>query len=117
MTTFTQSRQELETRLIAEASQNSTFRQRLLTDPKSAIGDLLGVALPPGMSVTVLEEAPGHHYLVLPPTAPAPDALPLDDLELALVGGGRTLRPSAVHCRDNVRASTFNAKTANRSSC
>jgi hypothetical protein len=41
----------------------------------------------------VLEETPGHHYLVLPPTPPDLDALPLDDLELALVGGGRTLRP------------------------
>ena len=119
MTTFTQSRQEVETRLIAETSRNPAFRQRLLDDPKTAIGDLLGVALPPGMRVTVLEEQPGQHYLVLPPALPSVDTLPLDDLELALVGGGRTLRPSPVSCGSNVRSntSTFNAKTDNRSSC
>lgn len=124
MTTLTSSRQELETRLIAEASQNPTFRQRLLDDPKAAIAGLLGVTLPPGMTVTVLEETPGHHYLVLPPAAPAPDALLLDDLELALVGGGRTLRPQPGRCNtdtrlraSNMRASASNARSSSRSSC
>ena len=93
MTTQYRSRQELETHLIAKASQNPIFRQCLLDDPKAALAEMLGVALPPGVTITVLEEAPGHHYLVLPPATPALDALPLDDLELALVGGGRTLRP------------------------
>lgn len=117
MTTLTQSRQELETRLIAEASQNPAFRQRLLTDPKATLAETLGVALPSDVTITVLQEAPGHHYLVLPSALPSLDALPLDDLELALVGGGRTLRPSAAHCGSNVLAAAFNAKTANRSSC
>lgn len=118
MTDLQQSRQEMETRLIAEASQNPTFRQRLLDDPTNAVADFLGLALPRGMSITVLEEQPGQHYLILPPTIPVPDALPLDDLELALVGGGRTLRPFEIACgASNLRAAAYKAKTAVRSSC
>jgi hypothetical protein len=111
-------RNEIETQLIEKAGADPVFRQRLLDDPKAAVADLLGVALPPGVTITVLEEAPGHHYLVLPPAAPAPDALPLDDLELSLVGGGRTLRPMVIKCKVNdVRASASNARSSQRSSC
>jgi hypothetical protein len=111
-------RHEIETQLIEKANADPAFRQHLLDDPKGAVADLLGVALPPEMTITVLEETPGHHYLVLPPAAPAPDALPLDDLELALVGGGRTLRPFAIKCSvSNTRASASNARSSSRSSC
>ena len=92
-------RQEIETQLIEKANTDPTFRRRLLDDPKAALSDFLGVALPPGMTITVLEEQPGQHVLVLPPAPPELDALPLDDLDLALVGGGRTLRPGAVDCK------------------
>jgi hypothetical protein len=98
MTTPNASRPELESRLIEQASQNPSFRQQLLADPKAALSTFLGVALPPGMRITVLEEQPGQHYLVLPAARPAVDALPLDDLELALVGGGRTRRPFPANC-------------------
>lgn len=98
MNAHSQSRQELETHIIDEASQNPAFRQRLLDDPNAALADFLGMALPPGMNVTVLEEQLGQHYLVLPPAPPDLDELPLDELELALVGGGRTLRPSVIDC-------------------
>ena len=96
-------RQEIETQLIEKASADPAFRRRLLDDPTAAVADLLGMPLPPGVTITVLEEEPGHHYLVLPPAPPAQDALPLDDLGLALVGGGRTLRPVPIHCRDTRR--------------
>jgi Nitrile hydratase, alpha chain len=111
-------RHEIETRLIEQASADPAFRQRLLADPKSALAELLGVALPPGMTVTVLEEQPGQHILVLPPAQPEPDALPMDDLELALVGGGRTLRPFAIKCAvENTKSSSSNANSSQRSSC
>jgi len=111
-------RHEIESQLIEKASADPAFRHRLLDDPKAAIADLLGVALPPGMSITVLEEQPGHHYLVLPPATPAPDALPLDDLELALVGGGRTMRPFSFPVGvSNTRASASNARSSQRNSC
>jgi hypothetical protein len=110
-------RQAIESQLIEKASADPAFRHRLLDDPKAALADFLGVALPPGMSITVLEEEPGHHYLVLPPAPPDLDALPLDDLELALVGGGRTLRPSTPSCSTDTRASAFNARSSQRNSC
>ncbi|MEZ4635962.1 MAG: NHLP leader peptide family RiPP precursor [Caldilineaceae bacterium] len=96
MTNLTQSRQELEARIVEQAGADPAFRRRLLEDPKATVADFLGAALPPGMTITVLEEQPGHHYLVLPPAQPSVDALPLDELDLALVGGGRTLRPASV---------------------
>lgn len=93
-------RHEIEAQLIERAGVDPVFRRRLLDDPKAALSDLLGMALPLGMTFTVLEEQPGHHYLVLPPAPPDLDALPLGDLDLALVGGGRTLRPIPVLCTD-----------------
>jgi hypothetical protein len=109
---------EIETQLIEKANTDPAFRQHLLDDPKAAIADLLGVALPPGMTITVLEEQPGHHVLVLPPAPPAVDALPLDELDLALVGGGRTLRPHIFRCRaSNVRTANPQATYASQSSC
>ena len=89
-------RNEIETQLIEKASVDPAFRQRLLDNPKAAIADLLNVVLPPGMQITVLEQQPGQHILVLPPLVPTPEAIPLADLELALVGGGRTLRPHII---------------------
>jgi len=120
MTDLQQSRQELESRLIAEASQNPAFRQRLLDDPNAALSDFLGMALPPGMNVTVLEEQPGQHYLVLPPATPDLDALLLGDLELALVGGGRTLRPGYIGGEWDRKLSKprdSSSTSARRSSC
>ncbi len=95
MTLFVKSSQEMKARIIKAANQNPTFRHRLLDDPKGALADVLGVSLPAAVTITVLEEQPGQHYLVLPPAPPNLDALPLADLELALVGGGRTLRPGS----------------------
>jgi len=101
MITFTHSHQETESRIIDEASQNPTFRQRLLADPKAALSEFFDMTLPEGMKISVLEEEPGHHYLVLPPATPPVNALPLDDLALALVGGGRTLRPDTSSTKSN----------------
>ncbi|MBI1299551.1 NHLP leader peptide family natural product precursor [bacterium] len=109
-------RQEIESQLIAKASTDPAFRQRLLDAPKAAIAEVLGMELPPDMTITVLEEAVGHHILVLPPAQPNLDALPLADLELALIGGGRTLRPGNPHCSAR-SASASNARSSLRSSC
>ena len=94
------SRQQLETSIIERASQDATFRQALISDPKAVLANFLGTTLPPNVTITVLEERAGQHYLVLPPASPAIEALRLNDLELALVGGGRTLRPIGNDCND-----------------
>jgi hypothetical protein len=111
-------RHEIERQLIERAGADPAFRRRLLADPKGTIADLLGVELPPGMTISVLEEQPGQHILVLPPAQPEPDDLPLDDLELALVGGGRTLRPFTFEIGvSSTKASASNARSSQRSSC
>lgn len=116
--TTNQSRQELEARLVEQAKIDPDFRRRLLEDPKAAIADFVGAALPPGMTITVLEEEPGHHYLVLPPAPPAVDAIPLDELELALAGGGRTLRPHLILASaSNTGISSQSATHSSQSSC
>ena len=94
MTTESTHRDELESRIIEQAQCDPAFRRRLLDNPKATLADFLGMDLPQGMTITVLEEQPGHHILVLPPALPDLDAMPLDELELSLAGGGRTFRPS-----------------------
>lgn len=93
MTTESTHRNELESRIIEQAQCDPAFRHRLLDNPKATLADFLGMDLPQGMTITVLEEQPGHHILVLPPALPDLDAMPLDELELSLAGGGRTFRP------------------------
>ncbi len=87
--------QAMIARPVQRAGQDPAFRRRLLAAPRAALAEAFGAPLPPGVEVAVLEETPTRRYLVLPP-APAPDPaeLELDDLELALVGGGRTYRPT-----------------------
>ena len=107
-------RHKIEKQLIEKANSDPAFRRRLLDDPKAALADFLGIPLPPGMSITVLEEQPGQHYLVLPPAPPDLDELLLDELELALVGGGRTLTPGVARCTLEFNNS---ARNVNRNAC
>jgi hypothetical protein len=115
-TMLNKSHEAIEQEIVQRATHDADFRQALLDDPKTAVADLLNVTLPPGMEITVLEQRPGQHILVLPPLVPTPEALPLDDLELALVGGGRTLRPHLIGVTrgcSNVRTN----QTVVKSSC
>lgn len=118
MSIHTQTKQEIESRVLRRAAQDPTFRQRLLDDPKGVVSTFLGVALPPGMNLTVLEETPGQHYLILPPTPPSLDALPLGDMDLALVGGGRTMRPfPGPTCTIGVDCGPNDSRIARRGAC
>jgi hypothetical protein len=80
-------RQELEARLLDKAGKDAAFRRALLSDPKGTLGRELGVSLPEGLAVTVVEEAPGRCYLVLPAAA-AHRTEELSDAELEAVAGG-----------------------------
>ncbi len=80
-------RRELEDRLVARATSDSAFRQRLVDDPHAAVKDELGVSLPADVSVTVLQESADRLYLVIP-TADGEQS-DLSDAELGAVAGGR----------------------------
>ena len=69
-------------RLIAKATEDETFRARLLADPKDAVQEELGVNIPDGFTLEVHEEAADTSHLVLPPTAALGDT----DLEQVAAG-------------------------------
>lgn len=81
--TKTMTRDELQRQVREIASHDRTFRQALLENPEKAIHDRLGINLPPGTELLVVEETPTRVCFVLPPWS--------DDLtesDLAKVAGG-----------------------------
>lgn len=59
----------LRRHVTEKAAEDAAFRARLLSDPKAAIEDELGLTVPPGFVIEVHEDAPGACHLVLPPGA------------------------------------------------
>ncbi|MCY6490346.1 MULTISPECIES: NHLP leader peptide family RiPP precursor [Leptolyngbya] len=78
----------LETQLVNQAMQDSTFRDRLLTNPKAVLAEQ-GLSVPDDVEIQVLQETPNQFYLVLPaaPTSES-DTIALSDRELEAVAGG-----------------------------
>jgi hypothetical protein len=71
--------------LLSRAERDPEFRKRLSEDPNSAIQDELGVELPPGLQLTVVQEGPNEAILVLPAVA---EPGQLRDEELVGAAGG-----------------------------
>jgi hypothetical protein len=80
-------RREPEAGLIDRAAKDDAFRRALLDDPKGTLERELGVRLPAGVGLTVLEETATNRYLVLP-TAPGRASGELSDAELEAAAGG-----------------------------
>jgi hypothetical protein len=101
----TSSAEDLQDRLITRAWEDERFKRTLLTDPKSAIGEELGVELPRDLDIEVFEETPNKIFLVLParPEAVSDDALSDEQLESVAGGigggGGGTVGP--IHITPN----------------
>lgn len=57
----------LQTQVIQKAWEDASFREKLITDPKSAIRDVLGVVIPDHIQIKTLEETSDQFYLVIPP--------------------------------------------------
>ena len=77
---------ELREHLVDKATTDEAFRAQLIADPKAAIKEELGLALPPEFTVKVHEEQADTSHVVLPP----PAVLGEEDLERA-AGGARYL--------------------------
>ena len=60
---------EMRAKIVGKAAEDADFRARLLSDPKGAIGQELGVAIPASLSIEVHEEGGTTAHLVLPPAS------------------------------------------------
>ena len=78
-----QTNQEMEKTIIDKASEDADFRAQLLSHPKEAIQQAVGVTVPDGFTVRVHEEDSRTAHLVLPPNS----KLSSGDLS-AVAGGG-----------------------------
>jgi hypothetical protein len=81
------SRRELEARLLDKALKDAAFRRALVEDPRGTLERELGVTVPDGVGLTVLQETPTARYLVLPLAPSRGDGM-LTDAELEAVAGG-----------------------------
>jgi hypothetical protein len=81
------SRETVTSQVIDRAARDPQFRQQLLRNPSDALEQELGVRIPAGMEIQVVEETPSTLYLVLPPQPTTPGQ-ELSDRELEQVAGG-----------------------------
>ena len=77
---------ELREHLVEKATADETFRAQLIADPKAAIKDELGLAIPDGFTIKVHEDVPDTSHVVLPPLAA------LGESELQEAAGGAIYR-------------------------
>ena len=60
------SREEVEALVIARAREDADFKEELLRNPKVAIEQEQGEALPENIEIRVLEESANRYYFILP---------------------------------------------------
>lgn len=56
----------LRNQVIQKAWEDPSFKQRLLSDPKAALKEALGITLPESMKLKAVEEGSDELYLVIP---------------------------------------------------
>ena len=77
-----QSPNEMRTKIVEKAGEDADFRAKLLSDPRAAVEQELGVTIPGSMAIEVHEESTATAHLVLPP------ASKLNDGDLKAATGG-----------------------------
>jgi hypothetical protein len=97
----TGSQRDLRAELIAKANQDEAFREELRGDPRLAIEKELGIRLPEHLRVTVAEETPTQHFLLLPINRTVLSEEPLN----TLIGG--TTGDCATNCCASASASAY----------
>lgn len=76
-------RRDLESKVVARAWADESFRERLKADPRAAVAEETGITVPESINVEVLEETPETAYLVIPTNRVA-----VADEQLDAAGGG-----------------------------
>ena len=75
---------EMRTKVVDKATGDAEFRAQLISDPRGALKQELGVSIPASMAIEVHEESKETAHLILPPSS----RLSEDDLQ-AVSGGTR----------------------------
>lgn len=78
----------LQEQIVARATQDETFRQELLSNPKAAVERGLGVTLPRGTTIRVYEDTPDTVHIVLPMRVQSGEPRELSEAELEQAVGG-----------------------------
>ena len=60
-------RQDAKANIIAKALRDEDYRKALCADPKAVVEQELGVKLPAGLNIEVVQETNDHAYLVRGP--------------------------------------------------
>ncbi len=90
-------RKEMEAKVTQKAMEDSEFRAKLLEDPKAALAEFGGKAVPDGISVNIVEEKPNTVTIVVPPTpAQFSENAELSDDALENIAGGAIVHVSVV---------------------
>ena len=84
---------EMRMKIVGKAAEDADFRTRLLSDPKGAIGQELGVTMPASLSIEIHEESDAAAHLVLPPDSK------LSEGDLQAVAGGGAVEAFRAECR------------------
>jgi len=89
MTEHTLNPRDMEAQIIARALKDSAFRDQLIAAPRQALASM-GIDLPEGIQVQVIEQTPNMLYLVLParPEPLSAEAELSESLLAQVVGGG-----------------------------
>jgi hypothetical protein len=84
-------------RVVERAVNDASFRAQLIANPQAAVENELGIAIPAGTTVRVVEEKATEFYIVLPPQEVSGE---LSDAALAGVAGGdsSTWGPNCSSC-------------------
>ncbi len=80
------------TKAIARCWTDADYKAKLLSDPHAALAEV-GVEVPAGNTVKVMENTADTHHLVLPASPPAAGELSSEELE-KIAGGFRPWDPA-----------------------
>lgn len=78
---------EFEDRINAHAWKSPAFKKKLLADPKAAIAEVTGVAIPSDVSIRVIEEGKKECVIILHPM-PSQTA-EIEEEEMRKIAGGK----------------------------
>ena len=81
-------------RAIARAWTNADFKAKLLTDPHAALAEV-GVEVPPGTTLKVIENTADTQHLVLPVAPDNAGELSIEELEKVAGGMHKGTYPSS----------------------